>query len=449
MHMMPKELKDSRQSLRLLVVKETKQRVKAVDVSFTEQWLKDPKARYFSKLEFLPLPLACPPDVYNLFTGFAAVKWDVESSEDIWGYEELLRLASNDDPAAARIITTFFADMVQRPGQHSQAGWSTSSHARGAGKDTLMEVMQAIIGTEYFTTTASPGQELLGEHSVGLLHNLVVHVNESEDLRKNAAKVRHMLTAQTVEVNEKYMRQFKVRNLARWVVTGNDAGLVETNLRFFATQFSQERVGDTEFWSRVYKWKEDRRNLKAVFEHLQQLDLSGATNMQALFRTHITSAARMAALRTADDITQWAVHSVETHLADREGAARQGQPGPCQVEVLTTAALYASYVEWGESSEWAKGGAPAHTYNAFGQQLHYRYASNKAPGQAQAPLRKALNIGRARLAGWEVDWACPARGVGEGQLHVSRRCRGGRRAGHGWKRDSKLRRWQLLSLQDG
>jgi hypothetical protein len=85
-------------------------------------------------------------DVYNLFQGFAAKKWDVESSGDISVWKELLMLASNNDPSSARIIEIFFADIIQRPGQPSQAGWSTSSHARGSGKDTLMETMQDIIG---------------------------------------------------------------------------------------------------------------------------------------------------------------------------------------------------------------------------------------------------------------------------------------------------------------
>jgi hypothetical protein len=175
-----------------------------------------------------------------------------------------------------------------------------------------------------------------------------------------------------VEVNQKYVRQIKVVSLARWVVTGNDTGLVETNRRFFATQFSQERVGDTEFWSRVFRWKEDKRNLKAVFEHLLTLDLSAVNNIQALFNSHATSAARLAALRTADDITQWAVYRVEAHQAACDNAAHAHQPPPATVKVMTSAELYQDYVHWGESRAWTKGTASAHTYNGFTQQLRYR-----------------------------------------------------------------------------
>jgi hypothetical protein len=407
MHMMnTKELKESHQSIRLLVGQETQRGVKVVDMPFTDLWLKDPKARYYSKLDFLPPPLACSPDVFNLFTGLAAENWDVESSGDISAYQELLMLASDNDSKSASIIDHFFADIIQRPGLHSQAGWSTSSHAKGAGKDTLMDVLKAIIGEAYFTTTASPAKELLGEHSLGLHHKLVVHVNGSADLRKNAAEVRHLLTATQIEVNEKYMRQIRVTNVARWVVTGNDTGLVETDRRFFTTQFSQERVDDKQFWSRVYQWKQDKRNLKAVFEHLKQVDLTSINNMQALFKTHVTSAARLAAMRTADPITQWAVHRVETHLTDCRAAACAGQPVPRQVQVLTSQKWYEDYAEWGESRAWAKGAAAPHTLNTFTQQLAYRYASNKAPGQARPPMRSVKNIGRLHLAGWEVDWAC-------------------------------------------
>lgn len=406
MHMMPtRELKESNQAIRLWGVKETSRGPRDAMVSFISMWLDDPKSRSYSKLDFLPPPLRCPPDVFNLFTGFAAEKWQVESSEDVSVWLELLELACNGDKISADIVETFFADVIQRGGEPSQCGWSTSSHARGSGKDTLMEVVEQIIGAAYCTVTASPAQELLGDHAVGLLRKLLVHVNESEDLRKSTAKVRHLVTAKTIQVNEKFMRQYNIRNLARWVVTGNDAGLVEVNRRFYATQFSQQRVGDTEFWRRVYAWIADKRNLKAVFDRLKSKDLSGVTNMQAHFRTHTTSAAHMAALRTADPITQFVVYIVQAHMSSQEVAMRTAVPAPRAVTVLTSKAIYADYVSWGECNEWGKGAAPAHTYNHFTQQLAYRY-TNKLPGHSEPPLRKVKNIGPARVSGWQVDWAC-------------------------------------------
>jgi hypothetical protein len=127
-------------------------------------------------------------------------------------------------------------------------------------------------------------------------------------------------------------------------------------------------------------------------------------SIQALFNSHTTSAARLAALRTADDITQWAVYRVEVHQAACDNAAHAHQPAPATVKVMTSAELYQDYVHWGESRAWTKGTASAHTYNAFTQQLRYRYGSNKAPGQDRPPLRTVINIGRERLAGWEIDW---------------------------------------------
>jgi hypothetical protein len=70
MHMMPQRgLNDSQQCVRLLVEKETEKGDKVVSEAFIDLWLKDPKHRTYNKLNFLPPPVRCPADVYNLFPG--------------------------------------------------------------------------------------------------------------------------------------------------------------------------------------------------------------------------------------------------------------------------------------------------------------------------------------------------------------------------------------------
>ena len=40
--------------------------------SFISKWLTDATIRTYERINFLPPPLQCPTDVYNLWTGFAA-----------------------------------------------------------------------------------------------------------------------------------------------------------------------------------------------------------------------------------------------------------------------------------------------------------------------------------------------------------------------------------------
>lgn len=321
-------------------------------------------------------------------------------------WKELLALACDDDEKAMYILEVLFAQLLQNPGINSHAGWSTSSHKKGAGKDSFLEVIKAIIGPQYYFETASPSQELFGDHSVGLLRKLLVHVNESEELRHNAAKVRHMVTAKQLSVNEKFLRQYNIKNLARWAVSGNDEGLVKADRRFFVTQFSGARVGDAEFWSKVHSWKADKRNLKAVHDHLLSIDLSQVGDMQALFATHATSATQRAALTNADPITHFVVSQVESQFQhvgqmckDEDTQKSAGWP----TEVISTEDLYRQYAYWGvHNNLWSKDELPKPDKITFGQQLSYRFCGSK--GQANdAPMKKML-VGKARLAGFKIHW---------------------------------------------
>jgi hypothetical protein len=366
--------------------------------SFVDHWLADPKQRLYRKVDFLPPPKVCPPDVYNLFDGFDAEKWDEESPGDISGWEALLELASDFDPETARRIDAWLADLIQNPGQNSEAGVNISSFQKGSGKDTLVEVPKLIMGARYYMETACPAQELLGTHAVGLRRKLLVHVNETDELRKHMGRVRHLMTAKQVQVNEKYQAQYDIANYARWLVSGNDMGLVEANRRYLVCKMSAERVGDTAFWIWIRGWMADKRNLRAVYDHWKVMDLSSIPNMQAYFRSHITGAQVEATMGTSDNITLWAVGMVE---AWRE----QGEAAP-PTAVCTSDELYSNFKRWGEKSKmW--GDQISHNKGKFSQQLGYRYkAGESAPGQPDsAPFISVRNIGAQKLKGWVITWA--------------------------------------------
>lgn len=397
-------MRDTYSAIQYVGVKETRRGPVESSVPFVDSWLKDPQHRTYTKLDFLPPPLICEADVYNTFTGFDAERWNVADSGDISVWKDLLELACNCDATAAGILEVFFAQNIQQPGTNSEAGWATSSFAKGAGKDTLLEVIKLIMGGKYYCETASPLQELMGEHAVGLAHKLLVHVNESEDLRKSVGKVRHLITTKQLEINPKYMRQYKVRNLARWVVSGNEEGLVEHCRRWFQTSFSSKRVGNHEFWQRVHAWKADKSNLKAVYNHLKSLDLSGVKSMQALFAEHVTEATHHAALRAADNITHFLVQTVQERLAEAEERRKGGlilgySTAP---ERILSRDLYQVYETWGvENRLWKQGEPPSPNPIEFGRKISYRFART---GRKDPAMQHIAAMGKSRSPGFEIDW---------------------------------------------
>jgi hypothetical protein len=151
-------------------------------------------------------------------------------------------------------------------------------------------------------------------------------------------------------------------------------------------------VGDTEFWDWLYAWMGDQANLKAVYDHLKSIDLSAVTNMQALFRTHVTPVAQRAAMATASPLTQWAVFKVQETLAQ--------DPVP-DITRITSRGLYSDFERWGkETRKWKGGELPCYDYNKFTQLLGEQYAGN---GKT-ALVSIKLGANRA-LRGYAINWA--------------------------------------------
>jgi hypothetical protein len=354
-------------------------------------WLKDTQQCHYDRVDFLPPPCQCPPHVFNLWDGFDADKWGVEGSGDLWGYHELLGLSCSHDAGLMYAKEVYYADLIQNPGRNPQAGIATKSHEQGSGKDTDAILLRSIVGDRYVSIVMDPSNELFGTYAVALKHKLLIHVSESEALLKHDQKVKHLLTAPTVTLNEKYVRQYNIRNMARWIVTGNEVGMVGTGRRWLFTEQSMERVGDAAYWVKMYAWLDDKRNLKAVYDHLRAVDLSGISTLQALFaQSHNTEAQHEAAVATADHITQWAKEQVEAWQA-------KSNP-PAQAE-LTTADLYESFTQVGiQKGCWGESEKPSCNMYKFTPELGNRHK----PCQAFQPLK---NMGRKKLAGYKITWA--------------------------------------------
>jgi hypothetical protein len=371
--------------------------------SFVNEWLDDPEHRLYQRLDFLPPPLKCPNGVYNLFDGFEAEKWGVDGAEgNTWGWEVLLDLATNHDKEAARIIEIWAADIFQRPGVSSESIWSSSSYSKGTGKDTMFKLLSEMLGAKYCTSTSCPSEELFGAHSLGLMNKVLVHVNETADLLKHEDRVKDLVTNPTLEINPKNLKQFKVRNTARLGLTANEAGRVRSNdRRVFTTHWSVEKAGDTVFWGEFYAWKGNKCNLKAVFDRLRTLDISKVTNMQALVRSHVTTAAEEASMASADVLTQWIVQNVEDYIKARDDAPC-AEALPPAISTHTSDKLFADFEEWGLKRRlWNSSEKPQYHFYKFSALLNERYG--KKGGEAAA-LEKVGNIGPSKKNGYRISW---------------------------------------------
>jgi len=99
--------------------------------------------------------------------------------------------------------------------------------ARGAGKDTVGEVMRAILGPSLHTTIADP-EQLTGRFNAPHEGKVLLQVEEGffAGNRGDRGKLKHLITAPSVSIERKGIDRYEVRNCARELITSNENWVV-------------------------------------------------------------------------------------------------------------------------------------------------------------------------------------------------------------------------------
>lgn len=143
----------------------------------------------------------------------------------------------------------------------------------------------------------------------------------------------------------------------------------------------------------MYAYLGNKCNLKAIFDHLRNLDLQAITSagsMQALFARTTTTAQLEAAVATSDNITMWAVSQVE---------AWQARPKADQ-ERVSQIDSHESFFNWGiQNKIWKDDALPDYDMPNFKAALIHRYSPSKSV------LFLDKNCGPRRGSGWLITWA--------------------------------------------
>ncbi len=240
---------------------------------FLDRWLKDETMRTMRCLMFSP-QREIPEDCFNTFTGFA-----VDPKEgDFSAFTEVLHLISGKDAVVAENIEKRMACLVQKPMEKQGVCIVVFSPEQGAGKDTYFNAVGGLM-PNYFRNTADAGNHLFGRFNSELETTLLFKMEELSftDSKAHCNLFKSLLTATEMTYEQKGMPSKTAPNYTTFVATtNNDVSVVleDTNRRFFMVRASPDRVGDTEFWTRIHKELAKPEVRSAYLHHLLTLDVS-------------------------------------------------------------------------------------------------------------------------------------------------------------------------------
>ena len=255
------------------------------DVKFVSKWVQDRSIRKFTKIDFLPPPLQCKSDVFNLWRGFPIEQvplpegFDIETDTYVKKFKDFM-LGILGNQANADYTTAYFANKVQNPSIKNMVCLILYSHTEGTGKDTLFETIQGVIGSDFWFGTDQPETDLYGNHAMGEMRRLVVCVNEASGQANysNADKLKNRITNKLSTVNPKGIQGYAISNFCDYVMTTNNFACVkigDTDRRFWVVEAQEKFLKNHAFFDDYYKTVvENPVALRCIFEFLRTFDIA-------------------------------------------------------------------------------------------------------------------------------------------------------------------------------
>ncbi len=247
---------------------------KGKSYNFFDKWSTDPTKVEYDNMDFFPPPLTCPSKTYNMWTGFHFS----ECEEDIGTVEPFLELMSLVQGGEEYMIH-YLADLVQNPGKLPEVGIILRG-LEGTGKNSITEVISRLIGSEHYFSTTDPLLDVFGRFSEARYRKLCINFDEAEakkmfSLNEN---IKGLITSPYLNYEQKGVTPIRVRSFSRVIVTTNNQTplkMSQTDRRWCVFDMSEKFIKNREHWDTFYKWLNDPKNIKSVYEHIMKIDLSG------------------------------------------------------------------------------------------------------------------------------------------------------------------------------
>lgn len=239
-------------------------------------WMEDPRRREYDNVVFSPQKQVASR-FYNLWRGFTVEPATTASHPSVDAFREhLLRNVCNDNEIMARWLTGFFAHLIQRPGIKPLTAIVFRGE-KGVGKNALVERVGALLGQHFMV--ADDDRYLLSNFNSHLESNLFLVLDEASWAgdKRAEGRLKGLITGSEHVIERKGMEPYRVDNLTRVAILGNDSWLVPATVderRFAVFDVGSGRKQDRMFFENM------RRGMEAggyanLLKYLMDFDLTG------------------------------------------------------------------------------------------------------------------------------------------------------------------------------
>lgn len=204
-----------------------------------------------------------------------------ERDEEIFkAFNKLIDLACQGNEVKAKYRVSYYAHIIQKP-QDLPGVALVDSGKEGVGKDTTANfIIIYIVGDWNCSVYGNNTSQLFDKHDIGRMNKLIVKVEEPKQsvCIENQDAIKSFITTETSDFNPKNIRDpIIVKNNNRFFYTTNygcPIPITENDRRMDIYDFSDEKMGDIDFWKWIRKTLFNDYAGKVIGKFLESIDIS-------------------------------------------------------------------------------------------------------------------------------------------------------------------------------
>ena len=248
-----------------------------VKCNFINDWLiNNTKQKCFQDMGCYPTGIECPESHFNTWTPFA-MEFVTEYEPNLAGKDfilEHIKILCNHEEQIYDYIIKWIAQMIQYPAIKTICPILISK--QGAGKGTLLKLIEKMIGSNKYFETTDPARDVWGDFNGQMVDSFFVNVNElsKKDTIACEGKIKGLITDTKLTINTKGVTQYEIQSYCRFMITTNNGDPFNTaddDRRMVIIRSSDEKIGNKDYFDTLHKYIEDMNVIKTCYEYFKSI----------------------------------------------------------------------------------------------------------------------------------------------------------------------------------
>lgn len=245
------------------------------DANFINDWaFNNPNLRCYEDIGVYPTASKCPKNEFNMWRPFAMelVTDYVEKEAERDMILKHIRILCGNDNAVYYYFIKWIAQMIQYPDVKTLCPVLISK--QGAGKGTLMKLLEKMLGWSKVFETTTPSRDIWGDFNGRMANTFLINLNElsKKETLESEGKIKGLITDAKLTINNKGTNQYDITSHHRFIITTNKEEPINTSKddrRNLIIRSSDEKVGDKEYFKTLHDYLEDVNVIKTCYEYFK------------------------------------------------------------------------------------------------------------------------------------------------------------------------------------